>query len=279
VEQSIDRILTTHVGSLPRNQAVTDGLFALERGEAIDLQVHAAEIAAAVEAVVARQVQVGVDIVSDGEMSKLSYATYIKDRITGFEGDSDRRAPADLEAFPSFLERQATTGGTPTYQRPKCVAPIAVKDMQPCQDDISNMAAAVAVHRPVEGFMNAASPGVIALFQPDAHYGDHETYLYALADAMQAEYEAIVAAGYVLQLDSPDLGLARQHPCRGAQPCGTRNPGRSHAAPHLLGELRGSAHPRCSDEPGAADCPEGQTTGARFRGGQSSSCPRVVGLR
>ena len=209
MEQSIDRILTTHVGSLPRNQAVTDGVFALERGEAIDLQVHAAEIAAAVEAVVACQVQVGVDIVSDGEMSKLSYATYIKDRITGFEGDSDRRAPADLEAFPSFLERQATTGGTPTYQRPQCVAPIAVKDMQPCQDDISNMAAAVAVHRPVEGFMNAASPGVIALFQPDAHYGDHETYLYALADAMQAEYEAIVAAGYVLQLDSPDLGLGR----------------------------------------------------------------------
>ncbi len=209
MEQSIDRILTTHVGSLPRNQAVTDGVFALERGEAIDLQAHAAEIAAAVEAVVARQVQVGVDIVSDGEMSKLSYATYIKDRITGFEGDSDRRAPADLEAFPSFLERQATTGGTPTYQRPQCVAPIALKDMQPCQDDISNMAAAVAVHRPVEGFMNAASPGVIALFQPDAHYGDHETYLYALADAMQAEYEAIVAAGYVLQLDSPDLGLGR----------------------------------------------------------------------
>ncbi|MEO0491927.1 MAG: cobalamin-independent methionine synthase II family protein [Actinomycetota bacterium] len=209
MEHSVDRILTTHVGSLPRNQTVTDGVFALERGEEIDTAAHCAEVAAAVDAVVARQVGVGVDIVSDGEMSKLSYATYIKDRITGFEGDSERRAPADLEAFPSFLERQAKTGGTPTYQRPQCVAPIVVKDMGPCHDDIANMAAAVAASEPVEGFLNAASPGVIALFQPDAHYGDHETYLYALADAMQAEYEAIVDAGHVLQLDSPDLGLGR----------------------------------------------------------------------
>ncbi len=206
---STERILTTHVGSLPRNEAVTEGVFALERGEAIDVDAHRAEVTAAVDAVVARQVAVGVDVVSDGEMSKLSYATYIKDRITGFAGDSDRRAPADLEAFPSFLERQAKTGGTPTYQRPQCVGPIEVKDMGPCEADIANMAAAVAAHRPVDAFMNAASPGVIALFQPDAHYGDHETYLYALADAMRPEYEAIVAAGYVLQLDSPDLGLGR----------------------------------------------------------------------
>ncbi|MEM8705684.1 MAG: epoxyalkane--coenzyme M transferase [Actinomycetota bacterium] len=209
MKQSAERILTTHVGSLPRNQAVTDGVFALERGEDIDVTAHCAEVAAAVGEVVARQVDVGVDVVSDGEMSKLSYATYIKDRITGFEGDSERRAPADLEAFPSFLERQAKTGGTPTYQRPQCVGPIEVKDMQPCQDDITNMAAAVAAYQPVDAFMNAASPGVIALFQPDAHYGDHESYLSALAEAMRPEYEAIVDAGYVLQLDSPDLGLGR----------------------------------------------------------------------
>ena len=209
MEQSTERILTTHVGSLPRNQAVTDGIFGIEQGADVDLDAHAANVAAAVDEVVARQVAVGVDVVSDGEMSKLSYATYIKDRITGFDGDSERRAPADLEEFPSFLERQAKTGGTPTYRRPQCVGPITVKDLGPCKADIANMDAAVAKHNPVQGFMNAASPGVIALFQPDAHYGDHETYLYALADGMRAEYEAITGAGYVLQLDSPDLGLGR----------------------------------------------------------------------
>ena len=209
MQQSSERILTTHVGSLPRNQAVTDGIFAIEREEPVDLDAHAANVSAAVDEVVARQVAVGVDLVSDGEMSKLSYATYIKDRITGFEGDSERRAPADLEEFPTFLERQAQTGGTPTYRRPQCCGPIAVKDMGPCEADIANLDAAVANHSPVGGFMNAASPGVIALFQPDAHYGDHETYLYALADAMRPEYEAITNAGYALQLDSPDLGLGR----------------------------------------------------------------------
>jgi len=209
MKTSTERILTTHVGSLPRSEAVTRGVFAIENEEAIDMDTHRAEITRAVDDVVARQVGVGVDVVSDGEMSKLSYATYIKDRITGFEGDSPRRAPADLEEHPSFLQRQARTGGTPTYKRPQCVGPIAVKDMGPCRRDIANLAAAVDAHRPRDAFMNAASPGVIALFQPDAHYGDHETYLYALAEAMRPEYEAIVEAGFVLQLDSPDLGLGR----------------------------------------------------------------------
>ncbi|MDE0237880.1 MAG: cobalamin-independent methionine synthase II family protein [bacterium] len=206
---SIDRILTTHVGSLPRSEAVTRGVFAIERGEPIDVGEHNAVVAAAVEAIVARQVSAGVDVVSDGEMSKLSYATYIRYRVTGFEGDSPRRAPADLEDFPSFLERQAATGGTPTYTRPQCVGPVEVMDMGPCQTDIANFRAAIEEHAPLEGFVNAASPGVIALFQPDAYYGDHETYLYALAEAMRAEYEAIVNAGFLLQLDSPDLGLGR----------------------------------------------------------------------
>jgi len=204
-----DRILTTHVGSLPRSEAVTHGIFALENDEAIDLDAHAAAIAGAVDDVVAQQVEVGIDLVSDGEMSKLSYATYIKDRITGFDGDSPRRAPADLEDFPSFLERQAKVGGTPTYKRPQCVGPIAVKSMEPCETDLANLRSAVDAHRPTGAFMNAASPGVIALFQPNSHYDDHEGYLYALADAMSAEYEAIVAAGFSLQLDSPDLGLGR----------------------------------------------------------------------
>lgn len=209
MKTSTDRILTTHVGSLPRSEAVTKGVFALEAEESIDLTEHAAEIARAVGDVVARQVGVGIDAVSDGEMSKLSYATYIKDRITGFEGDSPRRAPADLEDHPSFLARQANTGGTPTYKRPQCVGPIAVKDMEPCAADIRNLQTAAERHGPHDTFMNAASPGVIALFQPNSHYPDHESYLFALADAMSAEYEAIAAAGIVLQLDSPDLGLGR----------------------------------------------------------------------
>ena len=204
---SQDRILTTHVGSLPRSQAVTDTVFTQEKGETV---ADAARIIRqAVDDVVAKQVEVGVDIVSDGEMSKISYATYIKDRISGFDGDSDRQPPSDLEEFPGFLKRQASSGGTPSYRRPCCVGDIAVKDMGPVAEDIDNMAAAMANHPPVEGFMNAASPGVIALFQPNKHYASHETYLRALAEAMAHEYRAIVDAGLVLQLDSPDLGLGR----------------------------------------------------------------------
>jgi 5-methyltetrahydropteroyltriglutamate--homocysteine methyltransferase len=204
-----DRILTTHVGSLPRSCDVTDLVFAQERGEAIDPARFDAVIGAAVDDVVRCQVEAGIDLVSDGEMSKISYATYIKDRITGFDGDSPRTPPKDLEMFPSFLERQAKGGGTPTYRRPKCVGPIAVKSMAPLEADLAHMKAAMAAHRPVCGFMNAASPGVIALFQPNEFYPSQDAYLEGLAEAMRPEYEAIVAAGLLLQLDSPDLGLGR----------------------------------------------------------------------
>ncbi len=204
-----DRILTTHVGSLPRSAAVTDLVFAVERGDAVDPAQFNAVIGAAVGDVVARQVATGVDLVSDGEMSKISYATYIKDRITGFDGDSPRIAPADLEDFPAFLVRQSSGGGTPTYRRPKCVGPVAPKTLARLEDDLQHMAAAMAKHKPAGGFMNAASPGVIALFQPNEHYPTQDAYLEALAEAMRPEYEAIVAAGLILQLDSPDLGLGR----------------------------------------------------------------------
>lgn len=204
-----DRILTTHVGSLPRSAAVTELIVAHEQGERVDATRFDAVLAEAVDTCVARQVACGVDLVSDGEMAKISYATYIKDRITGFDGDSPRTPPADLEAFPSFLQRQASSGGTPTYRRPCCVGPIAPKTLAPLVDDLRRFDAAVAAHRPVGGFMNAASPGVIALFQPNRHYATQDDYLEALAEAMWPEYEAIVAAGHVLQLDSPDLGLGR----------------------------------------------------------------------
>ncbi len=204
-----NRILTTHVGSLPRSAAVTDLVFAQERGEVIDPAQFNAVIGAAVDDAVARQVVSGVDLVSDGEMSKISYATYIKDRITGFDGDSPRTPPQDLEMFPSFLNRQDKGGGTPTYRRPKCVSEIAPKTLVPLHDDLAHMASALARHQPVGGFMNSASPGVIALFQPNDYYPTQDAYLEALAEAMRSEYEAIVAAGLILQLDSPDLGLGR----------------------------------------------------------------------
>ena len=205
----MNRILTTHVGSLPRSQRVTELLFAQELGSAYDINEFETTIADAVRNVVARQVAAGVDLVSDGEQSKISYATYIKDRITGFEGDSPRRTPQDLEAFPSFMKRLAAAGGTPSYRRPRCTGPIAPKTLAPLMVDIANMHAAIAATPPIGAFMNAASPGVIALFQPNDFYPSQEAYLEALAEAMRPEYEAIVAAGFILQLDSPDLGLGR----------------------------------------------------------------------
>ena len=209
MKTSTDRILTTHVGSLPRSKAVTDLVFAKEQGKGIDEELFDHTIKEAVDAVVARQKAVGVDIVSDGEMSKISYATYIKDRITGFAGDSPRNAPKDLEKFPGFLQRAAKGGGTPTYSRPCCVSAIEVQSTLPLETDIANFQAALNKHQPTDAFMNAASPGVIALFLPNKHYKTQDEYLEALAEAMRVEYEAIVKAGFILQLDSPDLGLGR----------------------------------------------------------------------
>jgi 5-methyltetrahydropteroyltriglutamate--homocysteine methyltransferase len=204
---STDRILTTHVGSLPRSETVTRLIFARERGEAVDTQELRDALDLAVQQAVMRQNTAGTDLVSDGEMSKISYATYIKDRLTGFDGDSPRNPPADLEDFPSFLRRQADRGGTPSYRRPRCVGPIAVHSLAPLHEDLDRFLRALHQAPAQEGFMNSASPGVIALFQPNDHYPSHEAYLGALGEAMRPEYEAIVKAGFVLQIDSPDLGL------------------------------------------------------------------------
>ncbi len=203
------RILTTHVGSLPRSQPVVDQIFAREKGEPVDEASFDSIMAAAIGDCVARQVAAGVDIVSDGEMSKISYATYIKDRYTGFDGDSPRRTPADLQDFPGFLEKLRTSGGTPSYRRPCCVGPIAVKTLEPLHKDIAHLKAAAQRRGAGQMFMNAASPGVVALFQPNQHYADDDAYLEALAHALRHEYHAIVDAGLILQIDSPDLGLGR----------------------------------------------------------------------
>ena len=203
------RILTTHVGSLPRPQRVADLLFGREKGLPFDATAYDATMREATAAIVARQREAGVDVPSDGETSKISYATYIKDRLTGFDGDSPRRPPQDLDDFPAFRDRLARAGGTPTYRRPRCVGPIRVKSLAPLMADIAAMRAALDASGYETGFMNAASPGVIALFQPSDVHASLDAYLADLSDAMRHEYEAIVAAGLVLQIDAPDLGLGR----------------------------------------------------------------------
>lgn len=203
------KIPVTHVGSLPRTQEVVDFIFAREREEAFDQAAFDACMRNAVSHTVKRQVDAGVDIVSDGETSKISYATYVKDRYTGFSGDSERNAPADLKLFPDFLQRLAKEGGTPQYARPMCTGEVKSKGQGELQKDIDNLKAGIAEHGASGGFMNAASPGVISLFLQNSYYADREQYLAALADVMKEEYETIVGAGLTLQLDCPDLALSR----------------------------------------------------------------------
>lgn len=202
-------VKTTHTGSLPRTQEVVNFIFAREHGKDYDPAAFDACMSLAVDATVKRQIDAGVDIVSDGETSKISYATYVKDRYTGFSGDSPRNAPADLKQFPTFLKRLADGGGTPQYARPMCTGDVRSKGQDELQKDITNLKAAMQKHGAARGFMNAASPGVISLFLQNEHYKTREAYLSALADAMAEEYRTIVDAGLDLQLDCPDLALSR----------------------------------------------------------------------
>ena len=208
-ETHMTKIKTTHAGSLPRSQEVVDFIFARENNAGFDQAAFDAAMTTAVDETVARQVANGVDIVSDGETSKISYATYVKDRYTGFGGDSPRNAPGDLKLFPGFLKRLAEGGGTPQYARPMCVDEVKSKGQGELEKDIANLKAAMANHGVEQGFMNAASPGVISLFLQNDYYKTREAYLAALADAMKVEYETIVASGLHLQLDCPDLALAK----------------------------------------------------------------------
>src|SRR6187399_1681883 len=167
---STDRILTTHVGSLPRTQAVTDVIFAREKGDVADPVGAARTITQAVHDVVRRQREVGIDVVSDGEMSKISYATYVAERLSGFDGDTPREPGQDLLDFPRLLKKLADSGATAKYRRPRCVGPIAVRNLEPLRVDVENLRSAVSGASGASGaeaFMNAASPGVVALFQPN----------------------------------------------------------------------------------------------------------------
>ncbi len=203
------KIKTTHVGSLPRTQDVVDLIFARENKQPFDPSQFDTTMTSACAETVKRQSDAGIDIVSDGETSKISYATYVKDRYTGFDGDSPRNAPADLKQFPGFLKRLADDGGTPTYARPMCVGEVKSKGQDELLKDIANLKAGMNACDVDEGFMNAASPGVISLFLQNDFYPDRTAYLAALSDAMRDEYKTIVDSGLFLQLDCPDLALSR----------------------------------------------------------------------
>ncbi len=205
----MSRILTTHVGSLPRSQDVVDFIFARENNKKYDKTEFDLCMKRNVLETAEKQRKAGIDIVSDGETSKISYATYVKDRYSGFSGDSPRNPPGDLKLFPGFLKRLAEDGGTPQYARPMCTGEVKSKGQGELQKDIFNLKAAMNHHGIDRGFMNAASPGVISLFLQNDYYPSRDAYLAALADAMRDEYETIVASGLDLQLDCPDLALSR----------------------------------------------------------------------
>ena len=201
MKRSTERFLTTHTGSLPRPEDLIRTMFAKEEGVPVDPAALAARIRTAVAEVVRKQVEAGVTVVNDGEMSKPSYATYAKDRLTGFGGQSHPLQYQDLVDFPGMARRVFGDPGRARRKTPACTGPIAVRDTAAAPADTENLRAGLVGLKAEEGFMSAASPGVISLFFRDEHYGSHETYLFAIAEAMRHEYEAVARAGFVLQID------------------------------------------------------------------------------
>jgi 5-methyltetrahydropteroyltriglutamate--homocysteine methyltransferase len=209
MQRSLERILTTHTGSLPRPSDLLSMMTAAEGGGATDAKQLQTRVRSAVAEVVRQQVHAGVDIVNDGEASKPSYSTYVKDRLTGFNGEADVMAIADLADYPEFGERFARQGVLDTLKRPACTAPITYNNLDAVNRDIADLKAAIAESTPAEAFLTAASPGVISIFLGNHHYKTHEAYLAALADAMKTEYHAIYQAGLILQVDCPDFAMGR----------------------------------------------------------------------
>ncbi len=209
MKRSTDRILTTHTGSLPRPSDLLSMMTAAESGGGANAKEVQTRIRSAVAEVVRKQVQAGVDIVNDGETSKPSYSTYVKDRLTGFNGEADVMAIADLADYPEYGERFARQGVLDILKRPACTGPITYKNLDAVNQDIADLKAAITESKPAEAFLTAASPGVISIFLGNHHYKTHEAYLTALADAMKAEYNAIHEAGLILQVDCPDFAMGR----------------------------------------------------------------------
>ena len=203
------KILTTHVGSLPRSKELSEIIFSKDKKELFDEKKFESLIKKNVDEVVRRQIDLGIDIISDGEMSKISYATYIKERVSGFSGESERRAPADLDEFPEYKNKIAKSGGTPIYTRPCCTGELKIFNENLLIQDIDNLLNSIAMHQHELAFMNAASPGVINVFMPNKFYKDDDEYLNKLSEIMSKEYELITNRGLQLQIDCPDLALAR----------------------------------------------------------------------
>ena len=206
MKRSTERILTTHTGSLPRPPDLTTMLEALDSGNAPDPTAFEARVRRAVADVVRQQLDAGVDVVSDGEQGKVGYSTYVRHRLTGFGGESAGRPRADWADFPEAAARAERRS---TVSRPACNGPIDWKDGTAVEKDVANLRAAVDAGGPTEAFMTAASPGVIAHFLPNQHYPSREAYLARLVDVMKEEYDAIHRAGFVLQVDCPDLAMGR----------------------------------------------------------------------
>lgn len=203
------RFLTTHVGSLPRQADLIELIFARENGLPLDPAAVRERIDAAVQYVVDAQARAGIDIINDGEQSKPSYATYIKDRLNGFGGAGNSYAFQDIEDFPKTKERIFADTGRKNRRAPACNAPITVKDMVAVTEDAEALNTALAPHAGRQAFMSAASPGVTALFFANEYYERHEDYVFAIAEGLRHEYEAIAAAGIILQVDCPDLAMGR----------------------------------------------------------------------
>jgi 5-methyltetrahydropteroyltriglutamate--homocysteine methyltransferase len=209
MQRSTDRILTTHVGSLPRPDDAVALILRKERGEAFDAAEFDRVIKRAVADIVKQQTDIGLDVISDGETSKIGYSVYIKDRFTGFGGEYQTKPHLDLADYPEFRKRMTAFLGPQTFRRLCCIGPIEPKDHDALKKDIDNFRAAMAGSKAVEGFMNAASPGVVASFLRNQYYPTHEAYIEALVKALAPEYEAIVNAGFVLQVDCPDIAMSR----------------------------------------------------------------------
>lgn len=204
-------IKTTHVGSLPRGPELTPLLLARDAGKPYDAAEFDRVVAGAVDTAVASQVAAGVDVVSDGELGKVGYSTYMIERLSGFGGHIDRRPAADLAEVPDLAKKLSAIMGSQEFVRASCIGDVRLVSLEPLHDDIRRFRAALDAHAApeTEAFMNAASPGLITAFQVNRHYPSHEAYLADLADAMREEYETIVNAGFLLQLDCPDLAMSR----------------------------------------------------------------------
>jgi len=209
MKRSTERFLTTHTGSLPRPDDLIRMMYAKEEGVPVDPVALGKRVREAVAEVVEKQIEAGIDLVNDGEMSKPSYATYIKDRLAGFGGTGNTFVYQDLAQFPRLEQRVFGDPGRSRRKTPACNGPISVRDAEAARIDADNLKAAVAGRKAAETFMSAASPGVVSLFFRNDHYKDHETYLHAIAEAMRHEYETVTKAGIVLQIDCPDLGMGR----------------------------------------------------------------------